>query len=135
MLKHWDSVTTKCLGNILSLWDELFKDEFVSRSKVYKYSILSYHDLCLGMIRQSIRDDPYWISWKSSLEPIELSSINKVSLVQVSFCSDTGSIRDDPCWTSRKSSFELIEQPSINKVSLVQVSFCSNTEPITDYPY
>ncbi|CAB4013243.1 Conserved oligomeric Golgi complex subunit 1, partial [Paramuricea clavata] len=33
VLKQWDTVTTKCLGNILSLWDELFKDEFVSRSK------------------------------------------------------------------------------------------------------
>ena len=29
----------------------------------------------------SIRDDPYWTSRKNSLEVIELSSINKVSLV------------------------------------------------------
>ena len=29
----------------------------------------------------SIRDDPYWTSKKNSLELIELSSINKVSLV------------------------------------------------------
>jgi hypothetical protein len=29
----------------------------------------------------SIRDDPYWISRKNSLELIELSNINKVSLV------------------------------------------------------
>ena len=29
----------------------------------------------------SIRDDPYWTSRKNSLELIELSSINKVSLV------------------------------------------------------
>ena len=29
----------------------------------------------------SIRDDPYWTSRKSSLQLIELSSINKVSLV------------------------------------------------------
>ncbi len=29
----------------------------------------------------SIRDDPYWTSWKNNLELIELSSINKVSLV------------------------------------------------------
>ena len=29
----------------------------------------------------SIRDDPYWTSGKNSLELIELSSINKVSLV------------------------------------------------------
>ena len=30
---------------------------------------------------RSIRDDPYWTSRKNSLELIELSSINKVSLV------------------------------------------------------
>ena len=29
----------------------------------------------------SIRDDPYWNSTKNSLELIEISSINKVSLV------------------------------------------------------
>ena len=67
----------------------------------------------------SIRDDPYWTSRKNSLELIELSSINKVSLVYVSSCSNTGSIRDDPYWTSRKNSLELIEVSSINKVSLV----------------
>ena len=50
---------------------------------------------------------------------IELSSINKVSLVKVFSCSNTGSIRDDPYWTSRKNSLELIELSSINKVSLV----------------
>ena len=31
--------------------------------------------------RRLIRDDPYWTSRKNSLELIELSSINKVSLV------------------------------------------------------
>jgi hypothetical protein len=56
---------------------------------------------------------------KNSLELIALSSINKVSLVLVSSCSNTGSIRDDPYWTSRKNSLELIEVTSINKVSLV----------------
>ena len=56
---------------------------------------------------------------KNSLELIELSSINKVSLVQVSFCSNTGSVRDDPYWISTKKSLELIELSSINKVSLV----------------
>ena len=30
---------------------------------------------------ESIRDDPYWTSRKNSLELIDLSSINKVSLV------------------------------------------------------
>jgi hypothetical protein len=48
---------------------------------------------------------------------IELSSINKVSLVYVPFCSNTGSIRDDPYWTSRENSSEMIELSSINKVS------------------
>ena len=36
---------------------------------------------------RSIRDDPYWISRKNTLELIELCSINKVSLVKVSSCS------------------------------------------------
>ena len=56
-------------------------------------------------------------SRKNSLELIELSSINKVSLVLVSCCSNTGSIRDDSYWTCRKNSSELIELSSINKVS------------------
>jgi hypothetical protein len=60
-----------------------------------------------------------WASRKNSLELLELSSINKVSLVYVSSCSNTGSIRDDPYWTSKKNSLELIELSSINKVSLV----------------
>ena len=50
---------------------------------------------------------------------IELSSINKVSLVKVSSCSNTGSIKDVPYWISRKNSLELIELSSMNKVSLV----------------
>ena len=55
----------------------------------------------------------------NSLELIELSSMNKVSLVKVSSCSNTGSIRDDPYWISRENSLELIELSSVNKVSLV----------------
>ena len=43
--------------------------------------------------------DPYWTSRKNSLELIELSNINIVSLVYVPFCSNTGSIRDDPYLT------------------------------------
>ena len=43
---------------------------------------------------------------------------NKVSLVQISSCSNTGSIRDDPYWTSKKNILGLIELSSINKVSL-----------------
>ena len=68
---------------------------------------------------ESIRNDPYWTSRKNSVELIELSSINKVSLVQIFSCSNIGSIRDDPFWTSRKNRLELIELSSINKVSLV----------------
>jgi hypothetical protein len=60
-----------------------------------------------------------WSPLENSLELIELSNINKVSLVPVSSCSNTGSIRDDPYWTSRQNSLELIELSSINKVSLV----------------
>ena len=74
-------------------------------------------------------------SRKNSLELVELSSINKVSLVQIFSCSNTGSIRDNPYWTSRKNSLELIELSSINKVSLVQVSSCSKTGSIRDDPY
>ena len=64
-----------------------------------------------------MRDDPYWSSRKNSLELIQLSSINKVSLVLVSSCSNPESIRDDPYWISRKNSLEMIELSSINKVS------------------
>ena len=53
---------------------------------------------------------------KNSSELIELSSINKVSSVYVSSCSNTGSIRDDPYWTSRENSLELIELSSINSL-------------------
>ena len=80
-----------------------------------------------------MRDDLYWISRKNSLELIELSSINKVSLVWVSPCSNTGSIRDDPYWTYRKNSLELIELSNINKVSLDWLRrSCSNTGSIRD---
>ena len=44
---------------------------------------------------------------------------NKISLVQVSSCSNSGSIRGDPYWTSRKNSLELMELSSINKDSLI----------------
>ena len=64
-------------------------------------------------------DSHYWTSIESSLQLIKQSSINKVSLVWVASCSNTGLIRDDPYWTSRKNSLELIELSSINKVSLV----------------
>ena len=54
---------------------------------------------------------------------MELSNINKVSLVQVSSCSNTGSIRDDRYWTSRKTFFELIELSSINRISFFLIKF------------
>ena len=79
-----------------------------------------------------------WINGITLTRPpqlTELSSINKVSLVLVSSCSNTGSIRGDLYWTSRKNSSELIELSSINKVSLVLVSVsCSNTGSIRDDP-
>ena len=50
---------------------------------------------------------------EKSLELIELSNINKVSLFSVSSCSNTGSIRGDPYWTSRKDNLKLIELSSI----------------------
>ena len=96
----------------------------------------------------------FLLSRHCSLELTELSSINKVSLVQVSSCSNTGSVRDYAYRSSRKNNLELTElssypasralfcffllgegERSINKVSLVQVSSCSNTGSIRDYPY
>ena len=70
--------------------------------------------------KRQIRDDRYWTFRKNSSELIELFSMNKVSLVYVSSCSNTGSIRYDPYWTSSKNSLELIELFSINKVILVR---------------
>ena len=43
-----------------------------------------------------IRDDPFFTPGKNNLKLIEQFSINKVSLVEVSSCSNTRSIRDDP---------------------------------------
>ena len=59
-----------------------------------------------------MRDDPYWTSRENSVEMIELSSINKVSLVWVSSYSNIGSMRYDYYWTSRESTLELVEQVS-----------------------
>jgi hypothetical protein len=56
---------------------------------------------------------------------MELSSVNKVSLVEVSSFGNTGSIRDDPYWTSRENSSELIELSSVNKV--ITAHLCDNT--------
>ena len=48
-----------------------------------------------------------------------MNTINKVSLVYDSFCSNAGSIRDDPYWISRKNSLELIVKSSRNTHTLV----------------
>ena len=49
----------------------------------------------------------------NSLELIKVSRKNKVSVVYISSCSNTGSIRDDRYWISRKNSLELIKLSSI----------------------
>ena len=63
-----------------------------------------------------------------------ISSINKVSLVSVSSCSNTGSIRDNTGPLGRTFGTDRVIS-SINKVSLVSVSSCSNTGSIRDNPY
>ena len=55
-------------------------------------------------------------SRNNNLQLIKLFSANKVTLVEVSSCSNTGSIRDDPYRISTKNSSELVEQSSINRV-------------------
>ena len=41
VVKQWKEVTLKCLGHELSLWLELFRDEFIARSKVISWRVLS----------------------------------------------------------------------------------------------
>ena len=67
------------------------------------------------------RDDPYWTFRKNSLDLIELSSLNKVSLVYVSFCSNTGARRHDPWWPSKKNSLELVGLSSRYTETIVPV--------------
>ena len=43
------------------------------------------------------------------LELIELSSVDKVGLIQISSCNNIGTIKYDLNWTSRSNSLELIE--------------------------
>jgi hypothetical protein len=50
-----------------------------TKSTFWMQSMHNEHTNIFG----SIRDDPYWTSRKSGLELIELSSINKVSLVLI----------------------------------------------------
>ena len=47
----------------------------------------------------------------NSLELIELSSVDKVGLIQISSCNNIGAIKYDLDldWTSRSNSLELIE--------------------------
>jgi hypothetical protein len=68
----------------------------------------------------SIKGGLYWTSMGKQFrtDRATVYSINKVGLVYVSACSNTGSIRDDPYWISRENNSELIELSNINKVSL-----------------
>jgi hypothetical protein len=50
---------------------------------------------------------------ENSVKLIELSSLNKFSLVYVSSCSNTEPIMDNRYWTSRKDSLELMELSSV----------------------
>ena len=53
-------------------------------NSLYTSGSITLHFFCIHATScdtGSIRDDPYWTSRKNSLELIELSSINKVSLV------------------------------------------------------
>ena len=56
---------------------------------------------------------------QGNCEMMELSRINKVSLVYVSLCSNTGPIRDYSYWISRVNSLELIKLSRMNKVGLL----------------
>ena len=53
------------------------RDGVSSQGKKYERGVSWFH----VVFKISIRNDPYWTSTKDSLELIELSSINKVSLV------------------------------------------------------
>ena len=77
--------------------------------------------------------DSYWTSKENSLEVIELSTINKISLVQVFSCRNSVSIGDNPYWTPGKNGLELMELSSINKVDLVQVSSCRKAGSILKF--
>ena len=99
---------------------------------VFKCSLVQISSCCNV---ESIRDDLYWTSRKSSLELIELPSTIIFCLVQVCSCGNIKSMRDDPHRTSRKSSLELIGLSSTNIVCLVQVCSCGNIGSIRDGPY
>ena len=69
----------------------------------------------------------------NSSEVIEMSSINKVSVVHaLSSRSNTGLIRYDSNWNSEKNSLELILIHSVQmQERLIQFSSCSNIESRT----
>ena len=67
------------------------REEYSNGVPVQQLVIINKFTTCCNT--GSTRDDPYWTSLKNSLELIELSTINKVSLVSVFSCSNTGSIR------------------------------------------
>ena len=97
-----------------------YVEEFPADDKcAFDFSRVQFSDYNFTSLQFLIRDDPYWTSMENCLELMELSTVNKVSLVLVSSCNNNGSIRDDPYLTSRNNSLQLIELPSINKVSLV----------------
>ncbi len=50
-------------------------------SKNLRFGSLCRTKYLMEYYKRKIKDDPYWTSRKNSLELIELSSINKVSLV------------------------------------------------------
>ena len=62
--------------------------------------------------------DPYWTSRENSLELIQLSSINEVSLVRVSSCSNTESLEQygtDLTGSLVTTCLELTELSSLHK--------------------
>jgi hypothetical protein len=59
--------------------EKLSKDEVTSATEVGQGKISPTFSSATNT--GTIKDDPYWTSRKNSLELIELSSINKVSLV------------------------------------------------------
>ncbi|XP_028398941.1 conserved oligomeric Golgi complex subunit 1-like [Dendronephthya gigantea] len=57
LLRQWDAVTDRCLGSSLSLWRELFKDEFVSRSKAILHGQLeAMADSCKTSTTKALED-------------------------------------------------------------------------------
>ena len=60
---------------------DLNEEQFRTDRTISSVNTVSLVKVSFGSNTGSIKDDPYWISRKNSLELIEPSSINKVSLV------------------------------------------------------